>query len=136
MENKCFPPYLHLCFLYLFVKCQKRSLILIYYDLKSDAWHRNGHLTMILWLCSISKIKYVFCSEQHQMPCTFLRTVWRYPRVIRIRKSKARQHTGHKKKDKRTNNDLQTGEPLFFIYLLISLRKSPQCHCHTLQHAN
>ena len=103
MENKCFPPHLHLCFIYLFVKCQKRSLILIYYDLKSDACHRNGHLTMTLWLCSISKTKYVFCSEQHQMPWR----VWRYPRVIRIRKSKDRQNNGQKKKDKRTNNDLQ-----------------------------
>ena len=27
--------------------------------------------------------------------------------VIRIRKSKDRQHNGQKKKDKRTNNDLQ-----------------------------
>jgi hypothetical protein len=27
--------------------------------------------------------------------------------VIRIRKSKNRQHNGQKKKDKRTNNDLQ-----------------------------
>jgi hypothetical protein len=57
-------------------------------------------------------------------------------KIRRIRKSKDRQHTGHKKKDKRTNNDLQTGEPLYFIYLLISLRQSPHCHCHRLQHAN
>ena len=32
----------------------------------------------------------------------------RYQRVIRIRKSKEdRQHNGQKKKDKKTNNDLQ-----------------------------
>jgi hypothetical protein len=38
-----------------------------------------------------------------------LRRVWRYQReVIRICKSKKnRQHNGQKKKDKRTNNDLQ-----------------------------
>jgi hypothetical protein len=36
------------------------------------------------------------------------RRVWRYQReVIRIRKSKNRQHNGQKKQDKMTNNDLQ-----------------------------
>jgi len=34
--------------------------------------------------------------------------VWRYQGLIRIRKSKKdTQHNGQKKKDKRTNNDLQ-----------------------------
>ena len=136
MENKCFPPYLHLCFLYLFVKCQKRSLILIYYDLKSNAWHRNGHLTMILWLCSISKIKYVFCSEQHQMPCTFLRRVWRYPRVIRIVNRRPDSTLAIRKRIKGQTMIYKQVSLYFFIYLLISLRQSPQCHCHTLQHAN
>jgi RsiW-degrading membrane proteinase PrsW (M82 family) len=37
------------------------------------------------------------------------RRVWRYQRVIRIRKWKNdRQHNGQKKKDKRKNNDLQS----------------------------
>jgi len=37
-----------------------------------------------------------------------LRGVWRYQRKTRIRKyKKDRQHNGQKKKDKRTNNDLQ-----------------------------
>jgi hypothetical protein len=36
-----------------------------------------------------------------------VRRVWKYQRVIRIRKSKDRQHNGQKKKDKRRNNDLQ-----------------------------
>jgi hypothetical protein len=36
-----------------------------------------------------------------------LRNVWRYPKgVIRSRKSKDRHYNGQKKKDKRTNNDL------------------------------
>jgi hypothetical protein len=36
------------------------------------------------------------------------RRVWRYKGVIRISKSKKdREHNGQKKKDKRTNNDLQ-----------------------------
>jgi hypothetical protein len=35
------------------------------------------------------------------------RRVWRNQRIIRIRKSKDRQHNGQKKKYKRTNNDLQ-----------------------------
>ena len=39
---------------------------------------------------------------------TINRRVRRYQReVIRIRKSKDRQHNGEKKKDERTNNDLQ-----------------------------
>ena len=119
MENKCFPPYLLTHLFPLSVRKmskKKKSLILIYYDLKNDACHRNGHLTMTLWLCSVSKIKYVFCSEQHQIPCPVLGRAWRYPRVIRIHKSKNRQHTGQKnrqhtgqkKKDKRTHNDQQT----------------------------
>jgi hypothetical protein len=33
-------------------------------------------------------------------------------------------------------NWFHSGKPLFVIYLLISLRQSPHCHCHTLQHAN
>jgi hypothetical protein len=33
-------------------------------------------------------------------------------------------------------NWFRSGKPLFFIYLLISIRQSPHCHCHTLQHAN
>ena len=35
------------------------------------------------------------------------RRVWRYQRVIRIPKSKNRQHNGQKKQYKRTNSDLQ-----------------------------
>jgi hypothetical protein len=29
-------------------------------------------------------------------------------------------------------NLFRSGEPLFIIYLLISLRQSPHCHCHTV----
>jgi hypothetical protein len=35
-----------------------------------------------------------------------------------------------------TCNPRSAGESLYFIYLLISLRQSPHCHCYTLQHAN
>ena len=46
-----------------------------------------------------------FCKNSFKWSFVTIR-VWRY-QLIRIRKSQEKQHNGQKKKDKRTNNDLQ-----------------------------
>ena len=63
--------------------------------------------TYLVYFCGLRNWSHYKYSDNKIKGC--IRRVWRYQReVIRISKSKMdRQHNGQKKKDKRTNNDLQ-----------------------------
>jgi len=76
-----------------------------YFSAKLIIYKKNSQFTLDaiyspLWKCSSSvPIAYTVLIQYEEFEDT--------KGVIRIRKSKDRQHNGQKKKDKRTNNDIQ-----------------------------